>query len=79
MRRVWDWGFFLGSTVVGFVQGAAVGAMIRGIPVVDGQFAGDLLSWLHPSSVYGGVVVLPVIALYTIGVYWVFRGVTKRR
>ena len=23
---------------------------------------------------YGGVVVLPVIALYTIGVYWVFRG-----
>jgi cytochrome bd ubiquinol oxidase subunit II len=23
---------------------------------------------------YGGVVVLPVIALYTAGVYWVFRG-----
>jgi cytochrome bd ubiquinol oxidase subunit II len=23
---------------------------------------------------YGGVVVLPVIAIYTIGVYWVFRG-----
>ena len=23
---------------------------------------------------YGAVVVLPVIALYTIGVYWVFRG-----
>jgi cytochrome bd-type quinol oxidase subunit 2 len=23
---------------------------------------------------YGGIVVLPVIALYTIGVYWVFRG-----
>ena len=23
---------------------------------------------------YGGVVVLPVIAAYTIGVYWVFRG-----
>jgi cytochrome d ubiquinol oxidase subunit II len=23
---------------------------------------------------YGGVVVLPVIALYTFGVYWVFRG-----
>jgi hypothetical protein len=31
MRRVWDWGFFLGSTVVAFVQGAAIGAMIRGI------------------------------------------------
>ena len=23
---------------------------------------------------YGGVVVLPVIAIYTVGVYWVFRG-----
>jgi hypothetical protein len=26
------------------------------------------------SLFYGGVVVLPVIAAYTIGVYWVFRG-----
>ena len=23
---------------------------------------------------YGGAIVLPVIAIYTIGVYWVFRG-----
>jgi len=23
---------------------------------------------------YGGIAVLPVIAAYTIGVYWVFRG-----
>ena len=23
---------------------------------------------------YGGVIVLPVIAVYTAGVYWVFRG-----
>jgi hypothetical protein len=23
---------------------------------------------------YGGIVVLPVIAVYTIGIYWVFRG-----
>jgi cytochrome d ubiquinol oxidase subunit II len=27
---------------------------------------------------YGGVVVLPVIAAYTIGVYWVFRGKVHR-
>jgi cytochrome d ubiquinol oxidase subunit II len=30
---LWDWGFFLGSTIAAFVQGAAVGAMIRGIHV----------------------------------------------
>lgn len=27
---------------------------------------------------YGGVVVLPIIAVYTIGVYWVFRGKTDQ-
>jgi hypothetical protein len=27
---------------------------------------------------YGGVIVLPVIAAYTLGVYWVFRGKTQR-
>jgi len=27
---------------------------------------------------YGGVVVLPVIAAYTIGVYWVFRGKVRK-
>jgi cytochrome d ubiquinol oxidase subunit II len=27
---------------------------------------------------YGGIIVLPVIAVYTLGVYWVFRGKTQR-
>jgi cytochrome d ubiquinol oxidase subunit II len=27
---------------------------------------------------YGGVVVLPVILIYTCGVYWVFRGKVRR-
>jgi cytochrome bd ubiquinol oxidase subunit II len=27
---------------------------------------------------YGGIVVLPVIAAYTIGVYWIFRGKIDR-
>ena len=27
---------------------------------------------------YGGIVVLPVIAIYTIGVYWVFRGKVRQ-
>ena len=55
MRWLWDWGFFLGSTVVAFVQGAAVGAMIRGIPVVDGQYAGSPFGWLHPFAVLTGI------------------------
>ena len=55
MRRFWDGGFFLGSLVVAFVQGAAVGAMMRGIPVENGQFAGDTLVWLHPFPVLTGI------------------------
>jgi cytochrome d ubiquinol oxidase subunit II len=55
MRRVWDWGFFLGSTVVAFVQGAAVGAMMRGIPVADGQYAGGTFGWLHPFPILTGI------------------------
>jgi cytochrome bd ubiquinol oxidase subunit II len=55
MRPLWDWGFFLGSTVVAFVQGAAVGAMMRGIPVANGQFVGGPFAWLHPFAVLTGI------------------------
>ena len=55
MRPVWDWGFFLGSTVAAFVQGAAVGAMMRGIPVADGQYAGGPFGWLHPFAILTGI------------------------
>jgi cytochrome bd ubiquinol oxidase subunit II len=51
---LWDWGFTLGSGVVGFVQGAAVGAMIRGIHVVDGQYVGGSFEWLAPLPVLCG-------------------------
>ena len=55
MRHVWDSGFSLGSTVVAFVQGAAIGAMINGIPVVDGQYAGGPLLWLAPFPIFTGI------------------------
>ena len=69
MRRVWDWGFFLGSTVVAFVQGAAVGAMMRGIPVADGQYAGGPFGWLHPFAILTGVGLVLGYAL--LGAGWI--------
>ena len=55
LRGFWDWGFCIGSVAVAFVQGAAVGAMMRGIPVADGQFAGGALDWLAPFPVLTGI------------------------
>jgi cytochrome bd ubiquinol oxidase subunit II len=55
MRWLWDWGFFLGSVVVAFVQGSAIGAMMRGVPVLNNQYSGDAFGWLHPFSVLTGI------------------------
>jgi cytochrome bd ubiquinol oxidase subunit II len=68
MRPVWDWGFFLGSTVVAFAQGAAVGAMMRGISVANGQYAGGSLDWLHPFAVLTGIGLVLGYAL--LGAAW---------
>lgn len=55
MRWLWDRGFSVGSTVVAFVQGAAIGGMIRGIPVVNGQYSGSAFAWLHPFPILTGL------------------------
>ena len=72
-RWLWDWGFAIGSTVVAFVQGAAIGAMMRGLPVVDGQFAGRSFDWVHPFPIFTGIGLVLGYAL--IGASWlVFKG-----
>jgi cytochrome d ubiquinol oxidase subunit II len=52
---LWDWGFGLGSIVVAFVQGAAIGAIIGGVPVKDFQYAGGAFEWLRPLPVICGI------------------------
>jgi len=75
-RALWNRGFFVGSTVVAFVQGAAVGAMIRGIPVENGQYSGGSFDWLAPLPVLSGVGLVLGYAL--LGAGWlVLKGEGK--
>src|SRR5271155_4827534 len=68
MRWVWDWVLFVGSVVVAFAQGAAIGAMMRGVPVVNNQYTGDAFGWLHPFSVLTGIGLVLGYAL--LGAAW---------
>jgi cytochrome d ubiquinol oxidase subunit II len=68
-KPFWDGAFCVGSIVAAFVQGAAVGAMIRGIPVKDGQFAGGAFDWLAPLPVLTGVGLVLGYAL--LGAGWI--------
>jgi cytochrome d ubiquinol oxidase subunit II len=67
-RWLWDWGFFLGSTVAAFVQGAAIGTMVQGLPVVNGQFAGGSFDWVNGFSILCGVGL--VIGYALLGASW---------
>ena len=55
--------------MVAFVQGAAIGALMRGLPVVNGQYAGDSFDWLHPFSVLTGIGLVFGYAL--LGAGWI--------
>jgi cytochrome bd-type quinol oxidase subunit 2 len=48
--------------------GAAVGAMVRGIPIVDGQYAGGRFEWLAPLPVFTGIGLVLGYAL--LGAAW---------
>lgn len=68
MQGFWDTGFWIGSIVVAFVQGAAVGALMRGVAVsADHQYAGDALDWLHPFPVLTGLGMVAGYALLGAG------------
>jgi cytochrome d ubiquinol oxidase subunit II len=53
-RRVWDQAFHWGSVVATFAQGLLLGALVQGVPLVDGRFAGGMFDWLTPFSFVTG-------------------------
>jgi cytochrome d ubiquinol oxidase subunit II len=47
-RWLWDLGFSGGSLVATFVQGMTVGALVEGLPMRDGHYAGGMFDWFSP-------------------------------
>jgi len=55
MRWLWDLGFAGGSLAASFIQGMTVGALVEGVPMQAGSYAGGPLGWLNPFSCFCGI------------------------
>lgn len=64
----WDYGFWIGSTLAGFTQGIALGALVQGIAIADRQYVGGWWDWLSPFSILTGIAVVVGYAL--LGATW---------
>ncbi|HEY6832762.1 MAG TPA: cytochrome d ubiquinol oxidase subunit II [Pseudolabrys sp.] len=54
-RWIWDLSFIGGSLVATFLQGLTVGALVRGLPMANGQYAGGDFGWFSPFAALCGV------------------------
>ncbi|SCY63835.1 cytochrome d ubiquinol oxidase subunit II [Thiohalorhabdus denitrificans] len=70
-RSRWLWGvsFMVGSIVAAFAQGVILGAIVRGLPLENGQYAGGPLDWFAPFTVMTGFALVCGYAL--LGATWV--------
>jgi cytochrome bd ubiquinol oxidase subunit II len=74
-RPYWDAAFALGSLVAALSQGITLGAILQGIRVVNGAYAGGWLDWLSPFTVLTGIsVVLGYALLGSTWLIWKTQG-----
>jgi cytochrome bd ubiquinol oxidase subunit II len=71
LRWIWDAGFAGGSLLAAFIQGMTVGALVEGLPIVDGHYVGGTFGWLSPFAVLCGVGLCLGYAL--LGACWLVR------
>jgi cytochrome d ubiquinol oxidase subunit II len=79
-RWFWDLGFAGGSLLATFVQGMTVGALVEGLPMVDGHYAGGTLGWFTPFAALCGLGL--VLGYSLLGASWLVRkcdGVIRER
>ena len=73
-RWIWDLSFAGGSCVAAFIQGLMVGALVEGLPISDGQYAGGEFGWLSPFSLLCGVGLC--LGYTVLGACWLVRKCT---
>ncbi|CAO3434696.1 cytochrome d ubiquinol oxidase subunit II [Azospirillum doebereinerae] len=67
-RYWWNRSFFAGSLLATFAQGVVLGSFVQGIPVEGRDFAGTMLHWLTPFSLFCGAALVVGYAL--LGATW---------
>ena len=71
MRWVWDVSFAGGSLVAAFVQGLTVGALVEGLPMTNGLYAGGDFGWCSPFAALCGIGLCLGYAL--LGACWLVK------
>ena len=71
MRWIWDAGFAGGSLLAAFIQGMTVGALVKGLPLSNGQYIGGEFGWLSPFAVLCGLGLCLGYAL--LGACWIVK------
>lgn len=57
-RPLWGMAFAAGSILAAFSQGVILGALVQGLPVVDGQYVGGAFGWFGPFSMLTGAALV---------------------
>jgi len=57
-RWLWGWAFALGSVCASFWQGVILGALVEGMPLREGKYAGGTFDWFSPFSMLTGAAVV---------------------
>jgi cytochrome bd ubiquinol oxidase subunit II len=68
---IWDVAFSGGSLLAAFMQGTMIGALVEGLPLVNGNYSGGEFSWLSPFAVLCGTGLCLGYAL--LGACWLVR------
>lgn len=67
-RKFWDQAFMYGSLLSTFCQGVVIGNFIYGFKVMDRAYAGSIMNWISPFTIFCGFGL--IVAYMLLGSTW---------